>query len=246
MYPIREQQWEVRLLILDGRNRAAACERAGIEPETVVYEGDDLAEYVIDANITRRNMSTGARAMATALILQAAGHRENGRVDYGALKEKLSGSGQSLNRQRMAEAWCILDYKPDLADAVVAGDLALDAAYQQAEAIRTSAEWDKIMEKEREKREKTEAAAVAEKNAGIIAPIIGVGHKTVARDLAGVSNDTPGLELPPVRTGLDGKTYQPRPLPDEAALRERREREARAASGRPTRRRRRWPPRSGR
>ena len=33
-------------LILDGRNRSAACERAGVSPTTIVYEGDDLAEYV--------------------------------------------------------------------------------------------------------------------------------------------------------------------------------------------------------
>ena len=53
-------------LILDGRNRSAACERAGVSPTTIVYEGDDLAEYVIDCNSSRRHMSTGARAMATA------------------------------------------------------------------------------------------------------------------------------------------------------------------------------------
>lgn len=31
-------------LILDGRNRATACARAGVQLATVVYEGDDLAE----------------------------------------------------------------------------------------------------------------------------------------------------------------------------------------------------------
>ncbi len=30
---------------------------------------DDLAEYVLDANAARRNQSTGARAMSTALVL---------------------------------------------------------------------------------------------------------------------------------------------------------------------------------
>lgn len=66
-------------LILDGRNRAAACERVGVAPTTTVYEGDDLAEYVIDCNTSRRHMSTGARAMATALVLLDAKGRENGR-----------------------------------------------------------------------------------------------------------------------------------------------------------------------
>ena len=72
-------------LILDGRNRAAACGLVGIEPETVLYEGDDLAEYVIDCNVTRRNMSTGARAMATALVLAEDGRRGDGRWKRGSV-----------------------------------------------------------------------------------------------------------------------------------------------------------------
>ena len=72
-------------LILDGRNRSAACERAGVSPTTIVYEGDDLAEYVIDCNSSRRHMSTGARAMATALVLQAAQRRKNGRWVRGSV-----------------------------------------------------------------------------------------------------------------------------------------------------------------
>jgi hypothetical protein len=51
-----------------------------------VYGGDDLAEYVIDANITRRNMTTGQRAMSTALVLEADGRRsENGRWVRGSV-----------------------------------------------------------------------------------------------------------------------------------------------------------------
>ena len=46
-------------LILDGRNRAAACERVGVAPTTTVYEGDDLAEYVIDCNTSRRRPRPG-------------------------------------------------------------------------------------------------------------------------------------------------------------------------------------------
>ena len=72
-------------LILDGRNRFRACRMAGVEPETVVYEGADLAEYVLDANITRRNMTTGQRAMATALVLEADGRRANGRWKRGSI-----------------------------------------------------------------------------------------------------------------------------------------------------------------
>lgn len=155
-------------LVLDGRNRLAACELAGVDPFVDVYDGDP-AEYVIASNVTRRNMSTGARAMATALVLEAAGKRSAGRVDYGELKSKLSGSGQS--RQRLAEAFVILDFLPDLAPEVVSGAVTLNDAFTQADAIRTSAERDKIMAREKAKREEQEAAAEAERNAQIIADL---------------------------------------------------------------------------
>lgn len=121
-------------LILDGRNRYAACQKVGLDPETVIYEGDDLAEYVIDCNVTRRNMSTGARAMATALVLDADGRRENGRFAYGSLRdsEDLPDSMQRLVRQ----AGTVLDWMPDLAPQVAAGTVTLDNAYTAAKQKR--------------------------------------------------------------------------------------------------------------
>lgn len=134
-------------LILDGRNRAAACALAGVTPTTIVYEGDDLAEYVIDCNSSRRHMSTGARAMATALVLAADGRRGDGRWRRGTFD--ISGSGDIGNREwsgRLSEAGAILDHSPDLAEQVINGGLALDAAYRRAceardaERIRMEAE----------------------------------------------------------------------------------------------------------
>jgi hypothetical protein len=43
-------------LLLDGRNRLAACEQLGIEPETTTYDGDPEA-YVVSLNILRRHLS---------------------------------------------------------------------------------------------------------------------------------------------------------------------------------------------
>lgn len=157
-------------LVLDGRNRLAACSIAGIEPDTITYEGDDLAEYVIDCNVTRRNMSTGARAMSTALVLAADGRRENGRWKRGSV----GGNGDSSNSawvKAVQNAGVILDFKPDLAPDVVSGRIALDAAFREADAIRTSSERDKIMARERIKREREEAAFEAQRNAEIVADL---------------------------------------------------------------------------
>jgi hypothetical protein len=57
-----------------------------------------------------------------------------------------------------------------------------------------------------------------------IAPAVGVHHDTVASDLSPVGNPTPEFEAVPI-TGLDGKTYQPKPpvpQPDTAPSKPRR------------------------
>lgn len=155
-------------LILDGRNRAKACEMVNVEPEVTVYDGDDLAEYVIDSNVTRRNMTIGARAMASALVLYDDGRREDGRWSYGNFANSQNSSGL---KSYMSRCGLILDYKPDIAEQVASGDVSFNDAFQQAESIRQSAERDKILERERRKREREDEAAEAERNAQIVADL---------------------------------------------------------------------------
>lgn len=162
-------------LIIDGRNRLEACNRAEVEADVEVYEGSDIAEFVIAANVTRRNMSTGARAMVTALIYLADGRRiekDGGGFQWrpGTVEIHTSVNLRSW-QQRINECGIVLDYKPDLAPQVVHGIVALKDAFTQAEAIRTSAERNKIMAREKAKREKGEAAAEAQRNAEIIADL---------------------------------------------------------------------------
>lgn len=188
-------------LVLDGRNRVAACAMAGIEPEVVVYEGDDLAEYVIDCNVTRRNMSTGARAMATALVLAADGRREGGRWKRGSVQTDANGdSSTSAWIKALQNAGVVLDFKSDLSPAVVSGEMALDAAFKQADAIRTSSEREAILARERKKREREEAREQAERDAQIVTdltqaaskylPLIENGSMTPAAAWAAYLEDT--------------------------------------------------------
>jgi hypothetical protein len=55
--------------LIDGRNRARACEIAGIEPTTVLFEGDDPRAYIIASNIAR---SAHERSMATEIAIRTA------------------------------------------------------------------------------------------------------------------------------------------------------------------------------
>lgn len=55
--------------LLDGRNRAAACQRAGIEPQVRWYNGDDPIAFVMAANIRRRHLTPGQKAGLAAKLL---------------------------------------------------------------------------------------------------------------------------------------------------------------------------------
>lgn len=121
--------------VLDGRNRLAACKIAGVEPRFTTYEGDDPAGYVMAANV-RRNQPTGARAMSTALVLSDAGRRIDGRWKRGSLPIDKSDSRHNAWRLAMASAGVVLDHAPALADAVIAGNQSLDAAYKHAKKIQ--------------------------------------------------------------------------------------------------------------
>lgn len=55
-------------LLLDGRCRWDACERVGIEPRTVVYDGDDPIGFVASKNRHRRHLSKSQMAMIVARL----------------------------------------------------------------------------------------------------------------------------------------------------------------------------------
>lgn len=124
--------------ILDGRNRWAACEIAGVKPDTVLFDGDDEAAFVLSVNVARRHLTTGQQAMSTALVLVDAGKRENGRWKRGSAVSQDSDLPKDKWRVAMAQAGTILDHAADLAEQVVEGTLALDAAYREAEKRRDS------------------------------------------------------------------------------------------------------------
>lgn len=55
-------------LVLDGRNRWLACKSVGVEPRTRKYDGGDPLAFVLSANLHRRHLDTGQRAMIAAQI----------------------------------------------------------------------------------------------------------------------------------------------------------------------------------
>lgn len=119
-------------LVLDGRNRLEACNRAEVEVTVDVYSGEDFAEFVIACNVGRRHMSTGARAMSTALVLDADGRRNEGRWKRGSVDIGRSTNTADNWRDKLKQSGVVLDYAPALAQEVVNGTIALDAAFKKA------------------------------------------------------------------------------------------------------------------
>jgi N6-adenosine-specific RNA methylase IME4 len=66
----REPCWVYKGLLLDGRNRWAACEKLGIEPKTREFHGDETGalSLAISLNVKRRHLTPGQRDMIGAAI----------------------------------------------------------------------------------------------------------------------------------------------------------------------------------
>jgi hypothetical protein len=58
--------WLYEGKILDGRNRWAACQIAGVEPRTKEYTGDEPTAFAVAMNDRRRHMNKGALAAVAA------------------------------------------------------------------------------------------------------------------------------------------------------------------------------------
>lgn len=112
-------------MVLDGRNRFAACKLAKVTPSFVTYEGEDPEGYALTVNVARRNLSKGQVAMVAAQA-RLVSNRSTGDL----------AQGSGVSKARVVQASVVLTYAPDLADAVVAGADSLDAAYKVAQGRR--------------------------------------------------------------------------------------------------------------
>jgi ParB-like nuclease domain len=107
-------------LLVDGRNRREACRRVGVIPDYIRLDGHDPVAYILSANINRRHMTKGQRAMAVAKIYPDRTPRGQSSVSEG------------ITYERVSSARTVLRHAPDLADQVITGSLSLDKAYEEA------------------------------------------------------------------------------------------------------------------
>lgn len=115
--------------LIDGRNRLAACQLAGVEPSYEELDSQDPVAYILSANLARRHMSKGQRAMAAAKTVDLinTGTREGARI-AGTDPAYVSRAGQ------------VLDADAALADQVLAGIIPLPEAHSTIQQRRNDTE----------------------------------------------------------------------------------------------------------
>ncbi|MFE1027183.1 ParB N-terminal domain-containing protein [Streptomyces sp. NPDC058818] len=127
-------------VLLDGRNRLAACKIAGVEPRFTTYTGTDPMRLIMSGNLVRRHTSKGQQAMITAMACS---------VSERSLRNQAKHHGLSLTR--LSNAATVLKHAPHLAEQVRVGTLGLDAAYTAAREQRDrtaalKAQYDRLRE----------------------------------------------------------------------------------------------------
>jgi ParB-like chromosome segregation protein Spo0J len=101
--------------LLDGRNRAAACKLAGIEPEYESYDGDALT-LVVSENVRHRHLTAGQKAIAAAEA-----------VSINTQSQREIALMFGVSQKYVSQAAALIVNAPDLAEKVKLGLCSLTA-----------------------------------------------------------------------------------------------------------------------
>jgi hypothetical protein len=132
----------------DGRNRLAACKLAGIEPSFEKLDGQDPVAYIFSANIGRRNLTKGQRAMLVARMYPEPEKGGRGKKSEAIKSAESAGFGAT----RVKQARTVLRHSESLADAVIKGTISLDQALEKttlAEQLQKGSEAKMVMLRQR-------------------------------------------------------------------------------------------------
>jgi ParB-like chromosome segregation protein Spo0J len=189
-------------MLVEGRNRLEACKRAQVEPTYErLPEGTDPIEYILAANVFRRHLNPGQRAMAIALARLPKPERKEGHIV--SVRNNVSlddvAADAQTSKAMLHRAQIVRAYTPDLVASVFAKGGSLQQAYDVAKEAR-----DRLVAAERalenaEKNRKRVQAAISKvskdielevESAGVTVPIPeqpdlemgGLAKKSSARD----------------------------------------------------------------
>src|SRR3990167_518144 len=127
-------------LVVDGRNRVLACEALGIEPKVKAAKFPDpaaRAEYIVSANIMRRNMTVSARARHLArLTKEVKKGRPEINVSPRNIKDELeSGKQFKVPKSMISKARTVIKSGDEKLIAEMDSDeKSIETAYQEVKA----------------------------------------------------------------------------------------------------------------
>ena len=88
-----------------------------MEPDFVELNGSDPVAFILSANLARRHMTKGQRAMAGVMALSS------------EMTTRKTGSVVGVSRDQISRARQVLNADGQLADQVLAGTISLNEAY---------------------------------------------------------------------------------------------------------------------
>jgi DNA invertase Pin-like site-specific DNA recombinase len=193
-------------ILIDGRNRLRACEIADADityevlPED--YVDQMILDYIVSANIHRRHLTLGQRAMlATELepmYAEAAKARQRGGQGGVLLEENLPQANERAPQARdwaakavgvsgksVSDAKALKKETPDLADKVSNREMTLNGATKERKARSQAKPKAKPIAPPARNKKAAEIADLAEqgKTRQQIAKELGIGERTVRREL---------------------------------------------------------------
>lgn len=115
--------------ILDGRNRARACQRAKVEIKTRNYKGKDPVGYVVSLNLKRRHLDASQRAVVAD---ELATMKQGARTDLAEISARSQAETAELlnvDRRSVQHARKVREKAdPELVEAVKQGHVTVSAA----------------------------------------------------------------------------------------------------------------------
>lgn len=126
-FPIAVAMVDGERTLIDGRNRLRACELAGVTPTFIELNGQDPKAYILAANVLRRHMPKGQKAMAVAFQYPEGEKTGRGAKSAGRIAQ----ISVAISDERVRQARQVLRYSRDLALTVLRGDVTLDAALER-------------------------------------------------------------------------------------------------------------------
>lgn len=120
--------------ILDGRNRARACNIAKVEPKYTTFKGSNPLAFVLSRNLHRRHLTTSQRGIVAAKIAtMRQGERtdkepsaKSPKVDQESAAKALGVSVKTVGRAKQ-----VIEQSPKKAEQVAAGEKTLGAAERE-------------------------------------------------------------------------------------------------------------------